>query len=361
VKTSGFEIEVGKGDSTFQRARPRRLRTKPLLRSLVSETQFGASNLVMPIFVIEGSGIKQEIESMPGIYRYSPDKSLNREIDEIRSLGINAVLLFGLPKRKDTMGTEAYSPDGIVQRAVRKIKQVSPELIVFCDVCMCEYTDHGHCGVIDQRGYVDNDKTAELLGKIAVSQARAGADIVAPSAMMDNQVLAIRNALDSEGLKNTAIMSYSSKYASAFYGPFREAAASAPSFGDRNSYQMSSENVREAIRETTLDVEQGADIIMVKPALAYLDVIRAVRQKFDLPLAAYNVSGEYSMVKAAASKGWIDEESVVREILTSIKRAGADIIITYFAKQFLSGRAKPPEEAQLDPASRREDERRSMR
>lgn len=292
----------------------------------------------MPIFVKEGSGIKEEIESMPGIFRFSPDSSLDAEVSDLEDLGINAVLLFGLPNKKDSSGSEAYNPSGVIQQAVRRIKQMIPEMVVICDVCMCEYTDHGHCGILNGRGYVENDKTAELLGKIALSQARAGADIVAPSAMMDNQVLEIRRALDASGFENTAIMSYSSKYSSAFYGPFREAASSAPSFGDRKSYQMNPPNVREAIREAQMDVEQGADIIMVKPALAYLDVIRAVREKFGLPLAAYNVSGEYSMIKAAALNGWLDGKRAMEETLTAIKRAGADIIITYFAKEFLSSK-----------------------
>jgi porphobilinogen synthase len=288
----------------------------------------------MPIFVREGNHIKEQIDSMPGIFRFSPDENLDGEIFEIQSLGIGAVLLFGLPNKKDSYGTEAYNENGIVQQAVRRIKQSNTDLAVICDVCMCEYTDHGHCGILNQRGQVENYESIELLGRIAVSQAKAGADIVAPSAMMDDQVLAIREALDSEELESTPIMSYSSKYASSFYGPFREAAGSSPSFGDRKAYQMDPSNVREALRETRIDVEQGADIIMVKPALAYLDVIRAVRGEFDLPLAAYNVSGEYSMIKAAAMNGWVDEDKIVDEVLHSIRRAGADIIITYFAKDF---------------------------
>jgi porphobilinogen synthase len=288
----------------------------------------------MPLFVKEGERIREEINSMPDIFRLSPDEMLDRETLELKALGIRAVLVFGLPARKDSVGSEAYNDKGIVQQAVRRIKQVDPELVIISDVCMCEYTDHGHCGVLDQRGYVRNDETTDLLGKIAVSHARAGADVVAPSAMMDYQVLAIRKAIDSGGFESTPIMAYSSKYASSFYGPFREAADSAPSFGDRKAYQMDPRNVREALRETALDVQQGADIIMVKPALPYLDVIRAVREEFDLPLAAYNVSGEYSMIKAAALNGWIDEERVVDETLHSIRRAGADIIITYFSKEF---------------------------
>ena len=318
--------------------RPRRLRISQELRSLVSETEIPTKSLVMPIFVKEGSDVKEKVDSMPGIYRYSPDKSLDLEIEEIRSLGIRAVLLFGLPRKKDQFGTEAYNENGVVQQAVRRIKQAEPELVVICDVCMCEYTDHGHCGVLGHGGNVENDKTTELLGKIAVSQAKAGADIVAPSAMMDNQVSEIRRSLDESGLEGTPIMSYSAKYASAFYGPFREAAGSAPSFGDRKTYQMNPANVREAIRDTQLDVDQGADIIMVKPALPYIDVIRAVKAKFDIPLAAYNVSGEYSMIKAASLNGWLDGQRAMEETLTSIRRAGADIIITYFAKEYLSAR-----------------------
>lgn len=320
--------------STGATPRPRRLRVSDGIRSLVSENEITPGHLVMPIFVKEGSGIREEIDSMPGIFRYSPDKSLDREVSEINDLGIRAVLLFGIPGKKDAFGSGSYNSNGVVQSAVRRIKETFPEMVVICDVCMCEYTDHGHCGLLNEQGQVENDKTIDILGKIAVSQARAGADIVAPSAMMDNQVISIRNALDASGFANIPIMSYSSKYSSAFYGPFREAASSAPSFGDRKSYQMDSANVREAIRETRLDIEQGADIVMVKPALPYLDVIRAIKEKFDLPLAAYSVSGEYSMIKAAALKGWIDEERAVGEALTSIKRAGTDIIITYFAKEF---------------------------
>jgi porphobilinogen synthase len=300
----------------------------------VSETDVNPRNLLMPIFVREGNQIKEEIESMPGIFRLSPDAYLDKEVAEIESLGIGGVLIFGIPNKKDALGKEAYNEQGVVQQAVRRIKRSNPEMVVISDVCMCEYTDHGHCGILNSQGIVENDITIELLGKIALSQAKAGADIIAPSAMMDNQVLAIRKALDFGGYESTPIMAYSSKYASAFYGPFREAAGSTPSFGDRKSYQMDPSNVREALRETRADVEQGADIIMVKPALSYLDVIRGVRQEFDLPLAAYNVSGEYSMIKAAAMRGWLDEERVVGEVLHSIKRAGADIIITYFAKDY---------------------------
>lgn len=319
---------------------PRRLRATAKLRSLVSETKVDIDHLVMPIFVQEGSGLKQKIESMPGIYRYSPDRELDKEIEELTRLGINAVLLFGLPKKKDPLGSEAYKPDGVVQQAIHRIKNLNENVVIICDVCMCEYTDHGHCGILSHNGVVENEKTISYLGKIAEAQAKAGADVVAPSAMMDDQVSAIRTALDVSGFESLPIMSYSSKFASAFYGPFREAADSAPQFGDRKSYQMDWRNIREALRETQLDVDQGADIIMVKPALPYLDVIHAVRQKFTLPLATYNVSGEYSMIRAAAINGWIDEDKVVDEVLHSIKRAGADIIITYFAKQYASRRAR---------------------
>jgi len=319
-----------------ERERPRRLRSSPKLRALVSETSIDPSHLVTPIFVKEGAGTKEKIDAMPGVFRFSPDEELEKEINELSSLGINAVLLFGLPAQKDQVGSEAYNPDGVVQKAIRRIKRVNEDMIVVSDVCMCEYTQHGHCGILDRNGVVENDKTNEYLGRIALSHAKAGADIVAPSAMMDGQVRAIRQSLDTEGFESLPIMAYSAKYASAFYGPFREAAGSAPRFGDRKSYQMDSRNVREAIRETQLDVDQGADIIMVKPALPYLDVISEMKRRFALPLAAYNVSGEYSMIKAASINGWIEEERVVEETLHSIKRAGADIIITYFAKQYLS-------------------------
>ena len=318
--------------------RPRRLRKTGSLRALVAETDVLPRNLVMPIFVREGSGIKEKIESMPGIYRVSPDEILDREIAEISSAGIDTVLIFGLPSRKDSLGSEAYNENGVVQQAIRRIKQHSPDMTVISDVCMCEYTDHGHCGILSHKGEVQNDETLEYLGRIAISQAKAGADIVGPSGMMDNQVIAIRRALDETGFAETAIMAYSSKYASGFYGPFREAAGSTPRFGDRKSYQMDPSNVREALKETRIDVDEGADILMVKPALPYLDVIRVVRENFDLPLAAYNVSGEYAMIKAASSNGWLDEERVVDETLHSIRRAGADIIITYFAKEFASRR-----------------------
>jgi porphobilinogen synthase len=261
---------------------------------------------------------------------------LDRQIEEISGLGLNGILLFGIPKKKDFAGTEACNPDGVVQQAIRRVKETAPQITVVADACMCEYTEHGHCGIINSRGIVDNDETLKFLGKIATSQAKSGADVIAPSAMMDGQVKSIRDALDLQGFHDVPIMSYSSKYASAFYGPFREAAGSAPRFGDRKSYQMDPANAKEAIREAQGDIDQGADIVIVKPALAYLDVIRAVREKVSVPLAAYNVSGEYSMIKAAAANGWLDEESAVREALVAIKRAGADIIITYFAKEFAS-------------------------
>jgi porphobilinogen synthase len=314
--------------------RPRRLRKSEALRRLVAETDVLPRNLVMPIFVREGQQIKEKIDSMPGVFRVSPDEMLDAEISDITSAGISSVLIFGLPKKKDAIGSESFNEDGVVQQAIKRIEQTEPGLVVIADVCMCEYTDHGHCGILDEKGYVKNELTNDYLGKIAVSQARAGADIVGPSAMMDNQVLAIRSALDAASFQDVAIMSYSSKFASAFYGPFREAAGSTPSFGDRKSYQMDPRNGREALREIRIDVEQGADIIMVKPALAYLDVISMAREEFDLPLAAYNVSGEYSMIKAASANGWLNEEKIVDEVLHSIRRAGADIIITYFAKDY---------------------------
>ena len=336
VQTSNIERMREKFTST----RPRRLRLSSQLRALVSETFIDVEHLVLPIFVKEGNGIKEKIEAMPGIFRYSPDAELDKEINEISNLGINAVLLFGLPKKKNLVGSEAYNPDGIVQQAIRRIKKVNKDLIVICDICMCGYTEHGHCGILNPKGIVDNDNTLSYLAKIALSQAEAGADIVSPSAMMDNQVRTIREALDSHGYDSLPIMSYSSKFASAFYGPFREAAGSAPSFGDRKTYQMDPRNMREALRETQIDVDQGADIIMVKPALPYLDVLSEVRKKFFLPLAAYNVSGEYSMIKAASLNGWLDEDRVINETLHAIRRAGADIIITYFAKWYAASRKR---------------------
>ncbi len=310
--------------------RPRRLRGSDSLRRLVRETRLSVDQLIYPLFVRFGRSIREEIPSMPGQYRLSPDE-LPKEAEEIAKLGIPAVLLFGLPAHKDELGTGAYDDRGIVQEATRTLKRAVPEILVITDVCLCEYTSHGHCGAV-RDGDVENDETLELLARTAVSQAAAGADLVAPSAMMDGQVRAIREALDEAGFQNTPIMSYSAKYASAFYGPFREAADSAPQFGDRRGYQMDPPNVREALREIELDIAEGADMVMVKPALAYLDVIRAVRERFELPLAAYNVSGEYAMVKAAVREGWLDEERIVPEIMTAIVRAGANLVITYFAK-----------------------------
>ena len=316
----------------FPQMRLRRLRRTETLRALVRENRVDVGDLVYPMFVVEGKGIRQEIASMPGIFRFSPDR-LDAEIEEVARLKIPAVLLFGIPEHKDEVGSSAYAPEGVVQQAVRRIKKLVPELLVITDVCLCEYTSHGHCGIVvgDQ---IDNDRTLPLLAKTALSHAEAGADIVAPSDMMDGRVKAIREMLDANGFQHIPILSYAAKYASAFYGPFREAAESAPQFGDRFSYQMDYHNVREALREIEQDINEGADIVMVKPALAYLDVIRQARNTFNCPLAAYNVSGEYAMVKAAAKEGWLDERKVVFEILTAIKRAGADIIITYHAKDF---------------------------
>jgi porphobilinogen synthase len=309
----------------------RRLRMKEGLRSLVVETKLSRDDLIYPLFVIHGKDKKEEIPSMPGIYRLSLDK-LVEEAKQIHHLGIGAVILFGIPKTKDEVGSEAYDDDGIIQQSIRALKDSIPDLMVITDVCLCEYTNHGHCGIVVD-GEIKNDPTLDLLGRMATSHARAGVDMVAPSDMMDGRVGAIRKALDAEGLRNVPIMSYAVKYASSFYGPFREAADSTPAFGDRRSYQMPSPNVREALREAALDIEEGADIIMVKPALSYLDVIWRVRERFDVPVAAYNVSGEFAMVKAAAKNGWVDGERIMMEILTSIKRAGADLILTYFAPE----------------------------
>jgi porphobilinogen synthase len=311
-------------------ARLRRLRRTEALRELVRETRLAPQDFVYPLFVRHGTGVREEIPSMPGQYHLSLDR-LAAEAEELRSLGIPAVLLFGLPAVKDEVGSEAYADDGIVQEAVRALKTAAPDLAVITDVCLCEYTSHGHCGLVAD-GRVDNDATLELLARTAVSHARAGADIVAPSAMMDGQVAAIRAALDEANFGDVAILSYAAKYASAFYGPFREAAESAPQFGDRRDYQMDPPNAREALREMAADIAEGADMVMVKPALAYLDVLAQARRRFDIPLAAYNVSGEYAMVKAAAAQGWLDGQAVALEMLTSIKRAGADVMITYFAK-----------------------------
>jgi len=315
----------------FPEYRPRRLRRTENIRSLVRETHLTIDDLIYPLFICEGKNIKQEIKSMPEVYRFSIDKALE-EIKDATQLGIKAVLLFGIPDKKDEVGTSAYIENGIIQKAVRAIKDKFPELIVITDVCLCEYTSHGHCGII-KNGEVDNDLTLEVLAKIAVSHAKAGADIVAPSDMMDGRVGRIREALDEAGFSHVAIMSYAVKYCSAFYGPFREAAESAPKFGDRRSYQMDPANSREALREASLDIEEGADIIMVKPAMPYLDIIKMLRNEFNYPIAAYQVSGEYAMIKAAAKLGWLDEEKILWESLISIKRAGADLIITYFAKK----------------------------
>lgn len=341
-------------------ARPRRLRLSPALRAMVRETQLTPDDLIYPLFVTHGQGVQREITSMPGIFQWSPD-TLAREAESVAALGIPAVLLFGIPAEKDPLGLENFAPDGIVQQAIRAVKNAVPEMIVATDICLCEYTDHGHCGILNSHiasplplshglatgeeaggwgshphlpeGYVLNDETLDVLAKAAVSHAEAGADIVAPSGMMDGMVAAIRAALDAAGFEHIPILSYSTKYASAMYGPFREAAQGAPKFGDRKSHQMDPANAREALRETALDVAEGADMLMVKPALPYLDIIRQTRDHFpQLPLAAYNVSGEYAMVKAAAMNGWLDEQRVVPELLIGIKRAGADLIITYHAK-----------------------------
>ena len=312
--------------------RPRRLRKSERLRAMVRETTLTPASLIYPLFVTPGNGIRREIPSLPDCYHLSVDQ-VAREAEVVEKLGIGGVILFGLPSAKDPVGSEGYADDGVVQQAIRAVRSVCKELLVFTDVCLCEYTSHGHCGVVEQ-GEVQNDPTLELLSRMAVSHAKAGAHVVAPSDMMDGRVGAIRDALDAAGFAGLPILSYAAKYASAFYGPFREAADSAPQFGDRRGYQMDPGNVREALREVRLDVEEGADIVMVKPALPYLDVIRAVKESVDRPVAAYNVSGEYAMVKAAAAKGWIDEERMMREILTSIRRAGADVILTYHAKDF---------------------------
>ena len=318
----------------FPQLRLRRLRRTESLRALVRETSVDVGDLIYPLFVIEGSSLKQEIASMPGVFRYTNDL-LPKEVEEIAKVGIPAVILFGIPNDKDEVGSAAYDSEGVIQQAIRTIKKTVPELVVVTDVCLCEYTSHGHCGVIVD-DYVDNDQTLELLARTALSQAEAGADIVAPSAMMDGSIKAIREALDWKGFHHTPILAYAAKHVSAFYGPFRDAAQSAPQFGDRKSYQMDPSNWREALREVELDIAEGADIIMVKPALAYLDVICRVRNATNYPLAAYNVSGEYAMVKAAAQRGWIDERQVTLETLTAIKRAGADLIITYHAREAAS-------------------------
>ncbi len=311
--------------------RPRRLRSNENIRRMVRETKLSPDNFIYPLFVTHGKGVKKEINSMPGNFQQSVD-NIVKDCEEVKDLGIPAVLLFGIPERKDEVGSEAYSDDGIVQHAIKAIKNKTPELIVITDVCLCEYTSHGHCGVI-KNGVVQNDATLELLAKEALSHVKAGADMVAPSDMMDGRVGAIRETLDSENFYDVPIMSYAAKYASSFYGPFREAAESTPQFGDRRSYQMDAPNSREALREVALDIDEGADIVMVKPALAYLDIIYQVKQNFNLPVAAYNVSGEFSMIKAAAKLGWIDGERAMMESLIAMKRAGADMILSYFSKE----------------------------
>ncbi len=322
--------------TSFPDLRLRRVRELEPMRSLTRETRLSVSNFIYPLFVTHGQGIRQPIEPMPGCFHLSLDL-LAEEVAEVAGLGLPAVLLFGLPAEKDPVGSGAYDPEGIIQEAIRVIKQTAPGLLVIGDVCLCEYTDHGHCGVIVNngagKGRIDNDQTLELLARTALTQAQAGADLVAPSAMMDGQVRAIRAALNDHGYQQTPVMGYAAKYASAFYGPFRVAADSTPQFGDRRSYQMDPANRRMAMREIESDIAEGADIVMVKPALAYLDVIRDATQRFDHPMAAYNVSGEFSMVKGAAQQGWIDEKPVTLELLTAIRRAGADIIISYHAKE----------------------------
>ena len=315
----------------FPTYRPRRMRANAVTREFVRETTLSAKDFIYPLFVKPGTGCKDAISSMPDVFQYSIDM-LEAEMEELRSLGIQAVILFGLPEHKDECGSEAYDDNGIVQQAIREIKRCCPEMYVITDVCLCEYTSHGHCGKLDENGYVLNDPTLELLAAEALSHARAGADMVAPSDMMDGRIGAIREALDDNGFTNLPIMAYSAKYASGYYGPFRDAADYAPAFGDRKAYQMDPANSNEALREVALDIEEGADMVMVKPALAYLDIMRRAADEFEFPLVAYNVSGEYAMVKAAAQNGWIDEERVVLESLLCMKRAGAKMIITYHAK-----------------------------
>lgn len=310
--------------------RPRRLRSNAAIRKMVRETSLSTDDLIYPLFVIFGKGVKKEISSMPGCFQMSVDEIV-KEAAKVYKLGIPAIILFGIPEHKDERGTEAYSSKGVVQLAIKAIKNKVPDLLVITDVCMCEYMSHGHCGII-KKGKVLNDPTLELLSREALSHAKAGADIVAPSDMMDGRVAAIRETLDANNFEDIPIISYAAKYSSAFYGPFREAAESTPSFGDRKSYQMDPANRREAMKEVELDIEEGADIVMVKPAMSYMDIISDVKENFDLPVAAYSVSGEYAMVKAAAAKGWVDETKIVMELLTSFKRAGADMILTYHAK-----------------------------
>jgi len=307
------------------------MRRTPELRDMFRETALSPADFIYPLFIVEGENVKREISSMPGQFQLSIDNVV-QECEELIALGVRSVILFGIPSEKDEVGSGAYAEDGIIQKATRAIKGRFPEMVVVTDVCLCEYTSHGHCGVVED-GYVNNDRTLELLAKEAVSHAQSGADIIAPSDMMDGRIAAIRKALDANRFENIPIMAYSAKYSSGFYGPFREAAESTPQFGDRKTYQMDFGNSDEAMREIALDIQEGADIVMVKPALSYLDVIRRTKDNFNMPIAAYNVSGEYSMVKAAAQAGWLDGEKVMMEVLTSIKRAGADVIITYFAKE----------------------------
>jgi porphobilinogen synthase len=315
----------------FPIVRPRRVRGNAALRDMIRETRLHPDDFIYPLFVCSGNGVKNEIGAMPGNYHFSVDRVVE-EVGEATEEGIRSVILFGIPDEKDAVGSDAYNDDAPVQAAVRALKESYPDLVVVTDVCLCEYTDHGHCGVVKD-GEVLNDPTLELLARTAVSQAKAGADVIAPSDMMDGRVGAIRRGLDENGFETLPIMSYAAKYASSFYGPFREAAGSAPQFGDRRSYQMDPANIDEAMREVGLDIDEGADIVMVKPAMAYLDVVRRVKETFEMPVAAYNVSGEFSMVVAAAERGWIDRERMVLEVLTSIKRAGADIILTYHARE----------------------------
>ena len=315
----------------FPVTRLRRLRKTAALRDMFRETSLSTADFIYPLFIVEGENVKKEISSMPSQFQLSVDNAL-RECEGLQNLSIGSIILFGIPNEKDEVGSGAYAENGIIQKATRAIKSQFPEMTIITDVCLCEYTSHGHCGVVED-GHVNNDKTLDLLAKEAVSHAQSGVDIIAPSDMMDGRIGAVRNALDTNGFSDTAIMAYSAKYSSAFYGPFREAAESTPQFGDRKTYQMDFGNSDEALREIALDIQEGADIVMVKPALSYLDVIRRAKDNFRMPICAYNVSGEYSMVKAAAQNGWLDGDKVMMEILTSIKRAGADVIITYFAKE----------------------------
>ena len=315
----------------FPDYRPRRLRRSDMFRRMIRETVLGTDDLILPLFAVDGKNVKNPVESMPGHYQLSAD-NIVKAVRDARDLGIPAVMIFGIPDKKDPLGTNAYAKDGIVQRTVKRIKEKVDGIAVITDVCLCQYTDHGHCGMVEN-GEIDNDASLDLLGRIALSHAAAGADMVAPSDMMDGRVGIIREMLDEDGYAQIPIMSYAAKYCSAYYGPFRDAAQSAPQFGDRRTYQMDPANAVEAIREATLDAGEGADIIMVKPALPYLDIVYRIREEFDLPIAAYNVSGEYAMVKAAEKMGWIDGEKVMMETLTSIKRAGADMILTYFAME----------------------------